>query len=52
MEIIFYLLGFSMLIALVFLASFVWAVTRGQFDDKHTPAMRILFDDTNKSMEE
>lgn len=45
MQIIVYLLGFSILIALFFLASFIWAMKTGQYDDKHTPAMRILLDD-------
>ena len=27
-----------------FLAAFVWAVRRGQFDDMDTPALRVLFD--------
>ena len=31
-----------------FLAAFWWAVSSGQFDDRHTPAMRILLDETNK----
>ncbi len=25
--------------------AFLWAVKSGQFDDRHTPAMRMLFDD-------
>jgi cbb3-type cytochrome oxidase maturation protein len=33
-------------IAAGFLAAFVWAVRSGQYDDPHTPAIRILFDDT------
>ena len=33
-------------IAAGFLAAFVWAVRSGQYDDAHTPAVRILFDDT------
>lgn len=45
MQIIFYLLGFSIFIALIFLISFIWAIKTGQYDDKHTPAMRILLDD-------
>ena len=45
MQIIFYLLGFSLFIALIFLGSFIWATLSGQYDDKQTPAMRILLDD-------
>jgi cbb3-type cytochrome oxidase maturation protein len=33
------------LVAGVFLAAFVWAVRSGQFDDAHTPAIRVLFDE-------
>lgn len=35
----------ALLIAGGFLASFFWATKDGQFDDTHTPAVRILFDD-------
>ena len=44
MEIIFMLLGISIILALVFLFSFVWASKSGQFDDTTGPAMRMLFD--------
>lgn len=43
------LIGFSLLVALIFLGLFFWAVRSGQYDDPHTPSMRILFDDTTKS---
>ena len=39
------LVGFSILVAAGFLVAFLWAVKSGQYDDKHTPAMRMLFDD-------
>ena len=45
MEVIFILIGFSLLIALGFLASFIWATKTGQYDDDYTPSVRILFDD-------
>jgi cbb3-type cytochrome oxidase maturation protein len=44
MEVIFLLIAFSLLVALTFLGLFFWAVRDGQYDDGHTPAMRILFD--------
>lgn len=47
MEVIYLLIGFSLLVALVFLALFFWAVKNGQFDDQYTPSMRVLFDGTN-----
>lgn len=45
MEVIFILIGFSLLIALGFLASFIWATKTGQYDDDYTPSVRMLFDD-------
>jgi cbb3-type cytochrome oxidase maturation protein len=33
------------LVAAGFLLAFVWAVRTGQFDDTHTPAVRMLLDD-------
>lgn len=49
MGMIYLMLIVSLLIALFFLLSFFWATKSGQFDDDHTPSIRILFDDdTNK----
>ncbi|HUH19137.1 cbb3-type cytochrome oxidase assembly protein CcoS [Albibacterium sp.] len=45
MEMIYFLIGCSVFIALVFLGAFIWANKTGQHDDTHTPAIRILFDD-------
>jgi len=36
------LLGF--LVAVSFLIACIWAIRSGQFEDAHTPALRILFD--------
>jgi cbb3-type cytochrome oxidase maturation protein len=47
MSIIYFLIGCSVLMALIFLAAFFWAQRSGQNDDLHTPAMRILLDDEN-----
>ena len=41
----FMLIGFSLLVALIFLGLFIWAVKDGQYDDAYTPSMRILFED-------
>ena len=49
MNILYFLVGCSVLMALVFLAAFFWASKTGQHDDVYTPAMRILFDDEPKS---
>ena len=48
MDVMFVLIGFSLLVALGFLAAFFWALKSGQFDDVFTPAMRVLFDNKNK----
>ncbi|MEO8794674.1 MAG: cbb3-type cytochrome oxidase assembly protein CcoS [Daejeonella sp.] len=45
MNIIYFLIGCSILMALVFLAAFIWSVKNGQHDDMHTPAIRMLFED-------
>lgn len=39
------LMFFSLLVACGFLAAFIWAVKSGQYDDKYTPSVRMLFDD-------
>jgi cbb3-type cytochrome oxidase maturation protein len=45
MNIFYLLIGVSLLVALIFLALFIWAVKSGQYDDYETPSYRILFDD-------
>jgi cbb3-type cytochrome oxidase maturation protein len=45
MELIFVLLPFALLFAGAALALFIWAARSGQFDDLHTPAVRVLFDE-------
>ena len=45
MSIIYFLIGCSVLLALVFLGAFFWAQHNGQNDDLYTPSMRILMDD-------
>ena len=48
MNIMFLLIGVSLIAALVFLFLFVWAVKKGQYDDIYTPSVRILFDDNDE----
>jgi cbb3-type cytochrome oxidase maturation protein len=48
MSVIFILIGISMLVAAGFLAAFLWAVRSGQYEDDHTPSVRILFEDKVK----
>jgi cbb3-type cytochrome oxidase maturation protein len=44
MSVIIVLIGFSLLVAVVFLFAFLWAVKNGQYEDRYTPSVRILFD--------
>ncbi len=48
MSVVFVLIGASLLVASGFLAAYLWAVKSGQYDDKHTPAIRILFENNKK----
>lgn len=52
MSALFILIGVSILIAIGFLAAFIWSTKTGQYDDDITPSIRILFDDkeTKKSI--
>lgn len=45
MSALYLLIGFSLAVALVFLAAFLWALRTDQYRDTCTPAMRVLFDD-------
>jgi len=45
MNILYFLVGCSLVMALIFLAAFIWSLKNGQHDDVHTPGIRILFDD-------
>lgn len=45
MNIMFLLIGVSLLAAMVFLFLFIWAVKSGQYDDTFTPSVRILFEE-------
>ncbi len=44
MEVIFVLIAISLILAGSFLFLFFRAMKGGQFDDNHTPAIRILFE--------
>jgi cbb3-type cytochrome oxidase maturation protein len=50
MEIIFILLGLSLLMAVIFLLVFLVNLKSGQYEDVHSPAIRILFDDLKKEI--
>lgn len=45
MNILFLLVPAALLLGLTFLGYFLWANHTGQFDDLHTPALKILNED-------
>ena len=45
MGMIYIMLVVSLLIAVFFLISFLWATKSGQFEDDYTPSVRILYED-------
>ena len=47
MSVMYLLIAFSLLIASAFLLAFIWAMKNGQYEDKYTPSVRILFDDAS-----
>ena len=51
MSVIFLLIIISLVVAVVFLAAFIWAVRTNQYEDDYTPSVRILFDDETEENE-
>jgi cbb3-type cytochrome oxidase maturation protein len=49
MSVLYLLILAALFVAIGFLLAFIWAVKTGQFDDTHTPSMRILLDDEDQS---
>ena len=45
MSVIILLIGASLVVAIIFLIAFIWAVRNGQYDDDRSPAIRMLFED-------
>jgi len=45
MEVIYILIGIALIVALIFLGLFGWAVQSGQYDDTAGPPRRMLFDE-------
>ena len=45
MNILFVLIPISLVLLLVIIGTFIWAVRRGQFEDLATPAIDILSDE-------
>jgi cbb3-type cytochrome oxidase maturation protein len=52
MSVIAVLIACSILVAGGFLAAFLWAVRSGQYADKYTPSVRMLFDDAPRAEDE
>lgn len=49
MEILILILPMALIISIFFVASFIMAVKKGQFDDLDTPAYRMLLDEKSSS---
>jgi cbb3-type cytochrome oxidase maturation protein len=45
MSVVIILVSASLIIALGFLAAFIWSVKDGQYEDDYTPSVRMLFED-------
>jgi cbb3-type cytochrome oxidase maturation protein len=52
MSVLFILIGFSLILAVIFLIAFIFSVKKGQYEDTFSPAHRILFDDTKHNKTE
>lgn len=50
MSVIYLLILISLVVAICFLAAFLWAVKDGQYEDDYSPSVRILFDDEANSL--
>lgn len=48
MSVIFVLIFFSVLVAGGFLVAFIWSVKSGQYNDRYTPSVRMLFEDSSE----
>jgi cbb3-type cytochrome oxidase maturation protein len=48
MSAVYIALPFALLLALLFLAAFIWSVRSGQMDDLETPAYRIFGEDEER----
>jgi cbb3-type cytochrome oxidase maturation protein len=45
MEVVYITIGVSIIVAVFFFIVFIKSVKAGQYEDTHTPAVRMLFDD-------
>ena len=51
MNIILFMIPLALIFAGSFVAAFLWASSKGQFDDLETPALRVLIEDKNLNLE-
>jgi cbb3-type cytochrome oxidase maturation protein len=49
MSVLYLLILAALFVAIGFLLAFIWAVRTGQFDDIHTPSIRILLDEEDQA---
>jgi cbb3-type cytochrome oxidase maturation protein len=49
-NILYLLIPLGLVLVVIMVAAFFWAVKSGQFDDLQTPAVQILLDDDSKPM--
>lgn len=45
MSAIYILITISLIVAIGFLAAFIWSIRSGQYDDDYAPSVRMLKDD-------
>ena len=48
MNILILMIPMALMLGIGFVSAFLWATSKGQFDDLETPAYRILLDDTER----
>jgi cbb3-type cytochrome oxidase maturation protein len=46
MSVILVLIGASLIVATGFLVAFIWSVRNGQYEDRYTPSVRMLFEES------
>jgi cbb3-type cytochrome oxidase maturation protein len=51
MQIVFFMVGVSLLMALIFFGAFLWSMFNGQNDDLYTPSIRILLEDNESKQD-
>ncbi|QDK38397.1 cbb3-type cytochrome oxidase assembly protein CcoS [Bdellovibrio sp. NC01] len=49
MNILFLMIPMALLLGVGFVSAFLWATSKGQFDDLETPAHRILKDENERN---